>query len=350
MILGILAFTRSKTEKENHHCSCFPGHQIHSVGKTHTVTVHCGVTMLKTILLPLLLLSLTSCNGELLGEPKVLFTFNLDAETPRTLSKGNAVVASQDSIHIFATASDGSLHIINRNNVSPPITTVFEPAEVAGTDTKCNSGMIVLNDDGEYVLYAVVNGNDSRLFAVDVTGDLIWKVDVEGKIVGTPVVYEDKIYVSRKVDDETGYLSVFFMNGKSSPPELAASLTPADGSAPLGPPALSETGVVAVAESWDDGYREEGSIHLLLPSKRYDELGGQGNEAYQMILASSWPFSAVTKPVIAGGAIWLGATGANLAGWQQKDITNVLAGKKQNINPKWTVQLPTSQSDASQRK
>jgi hypothetical protein len=303
--------------------------------------------------LALLLLWLTYCHGQLLASPGFLWKFNLDDSKPRTLQKGNAVVASQDGDHIFATASDGSLHIINRKNIDPPITTVFEPPAIDGTVSECYSGVSVVNDGTEtsYLVYAVINGNDSAVFAVNLDGSLKWQIAVEGKIVGTPVVSESAVYITHNVDDATGYLSVLLLTDNQ--PELTASLAPAQGNAPLGPPTLSlETGedVVAVAESWDAGYGMQGNVYIVVPSSQYDNLDGKGNESYDMFHASSWPFSAVTRPVMAGSSLWLGAGASNIGGWQEKDISKVLEGKKEDIDPRWEMQLDPSESDANQRK
>lgn len=294
----------------------------------------------------LILLALPFCIADHLAEPILKYSFNLG----RSIGKGNAVIASDDEVHVFVTATDGSLHIIDNSNVSPPITTIFEPAAVEGTETECQSGMVVLDEDGQYLIYAVINGDNSRLLAVDITGDLLWEVSVEGKAVGTPVVSGNFIYVSANTDDETGYLNVFLFNGKTAAPDFAASMEPSNGAAPLGPPTVSQEGVVAVAESWEGGYAEEGAVYFLMPSKKFDKLGGLGEAAYEMFLATTWPVSSVTKPIVANDELWLGGTAGNFAGWQQNDIANVLLGKKEDIDPSWSVEFTPSASDAMKRK
>lgn len=301
----------------------------------------------------LLLLWLVYCHGQRLANPTFLWKLNLDDSQTRSLQKGNAVVASQDGEHIFATAADGSLHIINSKNAAQPITTVFEPPKVDGTISECSSGVAVVNDGAvnSYLVYAVINGLDSTVFGVNLDGTLKWQVDVEGEIVGTPVVSANAVYITRNVDAADGYLSVLLLTDDKA--ELTASLTPTEGNAPLGPPTLSfENGedAVAVAESWEDGYGSQGNVYIVVPSNQYDNLDGKGNESYEMFHATSWPFSAVTKPIMAGSSLWLGATASSIGGWQAKDIGKVLEGRKENIDPQWELQLDPSELNENQRK
>jgi hypothetical protein len=289
----------------------------------------------------------------LLAAPNYLWSFNLDGQVkPRSLQKGNAVVASQDGVHIFATTSDGSLHIINRNNVSPPITTLFEPSTVGNGSNSCHSGISVVNDGTEntYLVYAVVGASESRVFAVDMIGILKWEVSVEGKIIGTPLVSDKAIYISRNTED-SGFISILLLTDGA--PELTASLEPTKGKAPLGPLTLSSTDgmdMVAVAESWEDGYGTTGNIYTIIESDNYETLGGKGEDSYNILHVSSWPYSAVTRPVVMNSALWLAGAASNIAGWREKDISKVLAGKKEDVWPKWEAQLSVSQVDEDQRK
>jgi len=313
-----------------------------------------------SVLLALWLLWLcTYCHAQLLPQPRFLWSINLDdTNKSHSLKKGNGVVASQDGDHIFATASNGSLHIVSRSNLSPLETIIFRPPTATGT-SECSSKPVLVFDgtSNAYAIYSVVNGNESTIFGVSFDGKLKWQVMVDGQIMGTPAVSSNAIYVSHNVDATTGYLSVLLFdsenqNDHTDAPVLTATLAPTEGNAPLGPPSLDLENtlqdVVAVAESWDQGYASQGNLYLLVFSEEYDQFNGRGNESYRMQHVSSWPFSASARPLVVSSSVWLGASGALIGGWQQKDVFKLLTGQRENINPKWTLQFDTKTGDAGQ--
>ena len=129
-------------------------------------------------------------------------------------------------------------------------------------------------------------------------------------------------------------------------PELTASVFPPDRSVPLSPPAVSGDRVV-VAENWNDGYTEEGGVYMLLRTPEFEASDGRGSASYQLVLVNSWPFSAVAAPLFVGSSLWVGGTGANLAGWTgNRDVS----GDPSDIDPRWTLQLETNALNESQRK
>ncbi|CAJ1950732.1 unnamed protein product [Cylindrotheca closterium] len=226
-----------------------------------------------------------------------------------------------------------------------------------GSISECSSKPVLVLDgtSNAYVVYSVVNGNKSTVFAVTFDGNLKWQVIVDGQIMGTPAVSNKAIYISHNVDSTTGYLSVLLFNSENNNdmdvPVLTATLAPTQGNAPLGPLSLDpESGqdVVAVAEWWDQGYGSKGNLYFLVFSEDYNQFGGRGNESYTMQHVSSWPFSASARPLVVDSSVWLGASGANIGGWQQKDISKVLTGERENVNPKWVLQLDTKTSDSGQ--
>lgn len=300
------------------------------------------------------------CHAQLLPQPRFLWSMNLDVTNQsHSLKKGNGVVASEDGVHIVATAANGSLHIVSRSNLSPLETTIYQPPMTTGT-SECSSKPVLMFDgtSNAYIIYSVINGNESTVFGVSLDGTLKWQVIVDGQIMGTPAVSNNAIYVVHNVDSTTGYLSVLLFDVENNidhtdAPVLTATLAPTQGNAPLGPPSLDlENGqdVVAVAEWWDQGYGSQGNLYLLVFSEDYDQFSGRGKESYRMQHVSSWPFSASAMPLVVSSSIWMGASGANIGGWQQKDVSKVLTGQKENINPKWTLQLDTKTGDAAQRK
>ncbi|CAJ1968653.1 unnamed protein product [Cylindrotheca closterium] len=303
----------------------------------------------------------TYCHAQLSPQPRFLWSLNLDdTNQSHSLKKGNGVVASQDGVHIVATTSNGSLHIVRRSNLCLLETTIFRPPIATGSIFQCSSKPVLVHDgtSNAYVVYSVVKGNESAVFGVNFDGSLKWQVIVDGQIIGTPAVSNKAIYISHNVDSTTGYLSVLLFDSEQNDdragvPVLTATLAPTQGNAPLGPPSLDlESGhdIVAVAEWWDQGYGSKGNLYLLVYSEEYNRFSGRGNESYTMQHISSWPFSASARPLVVDSSIWLGASGANIGGWQQKDISKVLTGERENVNPKWDLQLDTKTSDAGQRR
>jgi hypothetical protein len=338
--------------------------------------------------------------ANLLSEPNLRWKFTLEGASKglfgRNLRKGNAVVADpKDGSTLFVTADDGSFHIVKGGdgNETQPTSTVFEPESIAGRYTECRSGVTIVeeqkNTTGEttttYLVYAVVdtpvasnvryddNGDiqgdvaivSSRVMAVNLDGSLRWSVNVAGIVVGTPVASGTAIYLSHNVEGK-GYLSVILTTTEDAP-ELTASLAPEDRDGPFGPPSAvvlssqnaaaandnnnqNAKDVVAVAESWGDGYTEDGSIYILVPSAEFEDWGGRGNESYELRLVSDWPFSAVARPLLSGTSLYMGGTGSQIAGWAgNRDISGVLEGRDTNADPRWSVQLEPSERNASQR-
>jgi hypothetical protein len=317
----------------------------------------------------------------------------------RSLRQGNAVVAWRGGDKIFVTAGDASLHILDVAGDAPTTSSVFEPSTISRTFTECRSSVAVVDVETEsttvsssepYLVYAVVdtpmasspvewdgaqlvgsNNSDkisSRVMAVNMDGTLRWSVPIDGTIVGTPVVGSNGrlLYVSHTDNTNKGFLSVLLTNEDGTSAELTASLSPADRDAPFGPPAIQRTleegnnndpssvgDRIVVAENWDDGYTEQGSIYLLSPSPDFEDAGGRGSESYQLLLVSraSWNFSAVMAPLFVGSSLWIGGTSSNLAGWTaNRDISNVLGGNQEDVDPRWSTQLEPNARNESQRK
>lgn len=105
-----------------------------------------------------LLLSVTVSASSFLPEPYVKWTYSLPVSGEvgsRGLRKNNAVAVSKYGALLFATADDGSLHII-----VPELGTgeVYEPKELPGTFTECRSGVAIFETEDElFAVYAVVD-------------------------------------------------------------------------------------------------------------------------------------------------------------------------------------------------
>jgi hypothetical protein len=350
------------------------------------------------------LVLLESSNGSLLAQPAVRWTHRLTGSgdlSSRGLRKGNAVVVSKSGNLIFVTADDGSLHILDPQKIKNDTSSiVFEPTPVDGRSTGCRSGVTPVDDEGgrtQYLVYAVIDtpvvlgvniGNDgtvnsdsnsnakasSRLLAVDLDGKLLWSLPVDGIIAGTPMVGRNgtSIYVSHNIAGETddaldsreGYLSVLRVNEPLTSPEITASY---GRGAPFGPLSLvsvtlgdggggretegRSVDMVAVAESWDSGYRQDGSVYLLLPSTSYGELQGRGEEAYDLRLASSWPYSSVSRPTLgpSGQSMWMNGYASTVSGWtDNQNLADVISGFTEDTSPQWTGSFQTTERNVSQ--
>ena len=235
----------------------------------------------------------------------------------------------------------------------------------------------------------------SRIIALNMDGSLRWIVPVDGKIAGTPQPGQNgsALYVSRNVVDDVdiqnnkGHLSVIRPTSPTSA-ELTASLTPpvpgneggpAQGNtlgfAPLGPPTvtsmmtvLGDSGnnngngqqppipspqedIVVVAESWGDGYTSRGRLYVVLPSDEFEEMGGRGDESYELkLLSSSWERSSVVAPLLQGPRMFLVGTGARIAGWPDDELIQILTNEDNDVGQGWATQLDQNSRNASQRK
>lgn len=339
----------------------------------------------KAVLLSLLIVN-DIVIAQLLPEPNVRWTHTLGDGTSsigRGLRKGNAVVAHKDGQMLFATADDGSLHIMRTESVDGSINSdtsiVFDPPAVEGKDTVCRSGVVSVDEDKlaekpEYLVYAVIDnvvevGNgttSSRLLAVNLDGTLRWSLDVDGVIQGTPIVGQNgrAVFVVHNAVTETlpiGRVSVVLINDDA--PTITARYNSWNPNAPFGPPSHAigddnnrggEHDIIAIAESWGEGYDERGSIHLLVPSDQFESRGGVGEESYELRFVSQYGFSAVARPAVSanGESLWIAAQGSNIAGWTgRQDLSQVLSGRRQGIDSLWDTRVqPGIPSDVSQRK
>ena len=322
--------------------------------------------------------------AQLLPEPNVRWTHMLGTGTSigRGLRKGNAVVAHKDGQMVFATADDGSLHILRTELVDGSISLdnsiVFEPPVVEGKYTTCRSGVVLVDEDEEaakpeYLVYAVIDNieevdsgtSSSRLLAVNLDGSLRWSLDVDGVIQGTPIVGHNgqAVYVAHNAVTATlpkGKLSVVLINDDA--PTITSSKSSWNPAAPFGPPSHAigfdnslggEHDIIAIAESWGEGFLQQGSIHLLVPSSLFADAGGVGEDSYELRLASAYSLSAVARPALSadGSSLWIAAQASNIAGWTgNRDLSQVLSGRRENINPGWNTRVQPGTGDVSQRK
>jgi hypothetical protein len=358
-------------------------------------------------LLCLVVLFLPSlCRSNLLSAPNVRWTFQLEGSSvkipDRGLRQGNAVVVHPDGSKLIATADDGSLHIL-RTGTSIETLAVFEPEPVDGRFVKCRSGATIVQkttsgndattgeaDGDELIIYAVIDtsaasieqvdedgesvpvGNidetdvSSRVIAVTMDGTLKWSVSVPGRIAGNPALGDSNtlLYVAHNVDG-IGAVSVILMDDRRDAAVIVATLSSSatdndNGNGPFGPAVVQSGGsanvpggdIVFVAESWGNGFAEEdGGLHMLSPTTDFDS-GGLGNESFLLRQISSWPFNAIAPPLVVGDSVFLGGTSANLAAWtnnNKNDLSGVISGNQENIDPSWVFEASINQLNRTQR-
>lgn len=336
--------------------------------------MRCSGNKLSLLFLQLLLHDNIISTAQLLPVPNVRWTYTLSGSSGngaggRSLRAGNAVQAYKSMV--LATAEDGSLHILNPESLDTSI--VFEPPPVTGKYTECRSGIATVEEDGEeYLVYAVIDalapsssgvglqgfdGGDasSRLLAVNLDGSLRWSLDMDGIVVGTPLVGFNStvIYVSQNVNGTNGLQGhITVISPMNSAANVTASLKSDFSSAPFGPPSITTVqnfDIVAVAESGDDGYSTHGAVYLLLPFS-----GPPGKHAkYTLVLASALPFSSVTPPTLSasGLSMWVGGEGSNIAGWTgNRGLGGVVTLQQVNANPLWSTVIPPNPQNISMRK
>mmetsp|Transcript_19352 Transcript_19352/g.48187 ORF Transcript_19352/g.48187 Transcript_19352/m.48187 type:complete len:1201 (-) Transcript_19352:2687-6289(-) len=266
---------------------------------------------------------------------------------------------------------------------------LFVPVETEVVDEKDNKDKqkdqeevpVVVPTTEDFIVYAVVDKKGatatSRVIAVDMEGTEKWTFSYAGKIEGSPVVGKSGIYVTTNYEG-MGVLSVLRMSPEDGSVVLAAT---AGAYAELGAPTLKQTAteaqqngpqndnveesgdVVIVAENWDSGFSETvGGLYMLSGDLLFGEIDDKakdqttletetsGRFEYILPKISTLAYSASALPVVYGDSIYMGAAGANVAGFTG-DVKNDLSGIEEGedeIVPRWEVQLAQNPLDASQ--
>jgi hypothetical protein len=341
--------------------------------------------MMRASIILLLLLPLLS-HGEFLEKPSLQWTYRVPGGGTLAgpgFRGGNEIAVSPDGTTLFATADDGSLHFVTISDLRD--SRVFQPEVLTGTFTECRSGVTMIYDDDNALAYLVYVVMDvpvqvgilyegvsydasktsilSRLLAVNLDGTIRWSLPLSGSVVGKPVqaAQKDKLFVVHNVlnfigsSPTRGEVSVILLQQDNSQPTVTASIAPLDSQGPLGPPTAATlvdgTQVVVFAEAWDNGYTaDNGRVFLLKPSSLYNEFGGQGDEAYELALMSTWTVASVTRPAVVADEnlqVFCGGAAARLSGWSS--VSNVVTGSQQNVAPTWDMTLSPNLGNASQR-
>mmetsp|Transcript_19097 Transcript_19097/g.21580 ORF Transcript_19097/g.21580 Transcript_19097/m.21580 type:complete len:1376 (+) Transcript_19097:201-4328(+) len=354
----------------------------------------------------LLLLPLLFCHAELLLEPSLKWSVQLEGSgrlRGRGLRKGNAIVAYKDGTKIFVTANDGSLHIIQTTTTQVNTLAIFTPDEIQGRFTECRSGATVVDkniavatgednngnnfdttlglgvEKEDYIIYAVLDSTvpsvnvglnsvddivSSRVIAVNLDGTYKWSVQIEGRVEGNPVVGKSGIFVSHNSDNGIGYLSVIRIDPDNGSANIVATVSPratqpGNVNGPFGPPALQQRSyedeylddVVVVAENWDQGYSEDqGGLYMLTLDTTDDE-SFTLTSGYLLQKISSYSHSAFAPPLVYGDSIFLGSAGGTLAGFtggRKNNLSGILSGREEEIDPRWRNEVTPNPRVASQ--
>lgn len=319
------------------------------------------------------------------------------------------VTADDGSLHLIDTSNNNNQQQEQSSIVFVPdtVTGTYTESTSAGVTLVRDATTTTESEGVEYAIYAVVDVpvkagvvtyNDltldpsrtvpqSRLLAVNLDGSLRWSLDLNGIITGKPVLggtTNNILYVVHNTpinteettdggsgggdDAMSGQISVIRLH--STDPVVTASLAPAtDRNGPLGPPAGTTMAtvsgqrqdVIVVSEAWNNGYlsvtnNRGGNVYVLKPSTNPSDESTtattrQGNsDAYEFTLLSDWSLPSVTRPAVTQNAeqIFVGATGANLGGWN--DVSGVVSGEGENLTPAWDLTLEPNKGNASQRK
>lgn len=113
----------------------------------------------KYITASLLLFAAALVEANYLNAPVVQWTYQIPGAgtlSGRGLRRHNSVTPSLGGSSVFATADDGSLHIIKPENLDTSV--VVDPPAEEGAYTECRSGVSVSETNGNvnFVVYAVI--------------------------------------------------------------------------------------------------------------------------------------------------------------------------------------------------
>jgi hypothetical protein len=282
--------------------------------------------------------------------------------------------------HFVAVVADAAEATTNIDTGEGPTTTVPAPA-VPRNITLFSPGVV----KEDYIIYVICDSTissdsigfnaadnivSSRVIAVSMDGTLKWSVQVEGKIEGNPVVGKTGVFISHNSNDGIGYLSIIRIDPINGTGNIVATVSPTatrPGSVngPFGPPALQQRpgwsydedeyadDIVIVAENWDKGFSvNQGGLYMLTLSTSGDE-SLSPTSGYQLQKISSYSYSAIAPPLVYGDSIFLGSAGGTLAGFtgdRRSDLSAILSGRENEINPRWQNEVSPYPLNASQRK
>ena len=278
-------------------------------------------------------LLLCTTQAEVLDAPLRRWMLSLD----QPMRRGNGLLAVAPD-RLVATTATGQLHVIDTQTGS-----ILDTLDDADSELECTSSAVALDDD--VVVYSVFSpaAQESQVVAYNWRLSVVeWQVTIPGEAVGTPLVGENAVYVVHTVSFR-GRVSVL-VDGT-----IAAFFPSVDRIDPLGPGTVRTVrgrDVVVVAENRRNGFSSQGNLYMLVQDE-------DGALEFEWELASSFPRSAVAAPAVSADAtaVFLGQQGSLVTGWVgRNDLSDVLRGTANDINPRWGRGLTPNDSSEDARK
>jgi hypothetical protein len=284
---------------------------------------------------------------------------------PGRIGRGNALVASSDTV-VIVTTDNGQLHAIDLvANFTKTYTP--EPWNNDNGDTtswRCESGtgqLVAATGNWYYAIVATQSDNSnaplgSRVLVVQEpsSSDMEWSlqasIDIQGAIVGTPVLGSHYLYVVHNVPEEddptTSVGRITLIDTESYTVTTTLPYTQDSTGRAFGAPAVqtSEQDIDVVV--WGE-YRpneEQGALYALAVS---------GSNQWTFSLVSESARSAVAAPAISQQLdVYLGQYAAFLLGWTQSENLQGLLDNDRRFSgtPSWGYEVLEDEQDPNLRK
>mmetsp|Transcript_32580 Transcript_32580/g.48300 ORF Transcript_32580/g.48300 Transcript_32580/m.48300 type:complete len:674 (-) Transcript_32580:644-2665(-) len=259
------------------------------------------------------------------------------------VGKGNGVVLNNDQSALWATTSDGAVHILGIVE-GQTWTKTFRPNPLTGRTLSSHSTVSLHRMGGflDFGVYAVIDtptGGTSattRVFGVSESGNKVFETAIQGIAVGTPRISCDgsRVYLTHNTLDSTtgeytdGRITEIRVSAYGISKELHLSGAGGFGLLNRKSP-FSEITVNCVegketvywGESWDNGQATHGVLY------RYSDgvVTGLGR--------TSW--STISAPVLSarGDSLWIRGCGSKVFGWTRAPFSE---------KPSWILDLKST--------
>lgn len=308
------------------------------------------------------LLLAESTEAQLLPKPRLASKFQLPN---LTFKRGNAFMHYLGSV--VATTAEGSLVRVDPSDRA--IIFAFTPERLAGRDLSSPSGIALLR--GDLAIYSVIDAatddaeTTSRVLCVNLKeGTLVWSTSVSGRVIGTPQISEDHVYVVHNTN--VGGVTIFKVADGEEPANVGSFITEDTTLGPASLVSVDKQDVLAVASNRDNGFSAEGGLYMLIEqqAENNEKQGGGGGKqggnkqtrstVFRFINVSTFLRSSVTAPLLSGNMeLVVGEQGASLTAFAGKDdLSDVLLAdfKDDNMSPSWQRFVDENPEDGDARK
>lgn len=320
-----------------------------------------------------LLLFAESVDAQLLAKPWLASKIQLPN---LTFKRGNALIDYLGSV--VATTAEGSLVRVDPSDQT--IAFAFTPDSIADRQLSSVSGIAILRDN--LAIYSVIDAaadeaeTSSRVLCVDLEeGTLVWSISVNGRVIGTPQISEDLVYVVH--NEDVGKVSVLQVTDGGEPATVGTFSTEDTTLGPASLVSVNNQDVLAVASNLGNGFSAEGGLYMLIEQQLEGDAkegGGGGKEeeggggpggkeeenednqaaAFRFILASTFPRSSITAPLLSENMeLVMAEQGASLTAWAaENDLSDVLAVDfgNEDMAPLWQRFVDENPNDGDARK